>query len=337
LRPGWPNAFEVSAWHSAKLVGIVLLFERTAHRTKFIPVKTLYVNEAGEPELDMTIEYNGFLVNPEFETAATAAMCRFIESHWRSRDELFISGTLSNCAILDYLRDSPLRWKTERQSEGRYVDLTSLRAGDMAFIDTLSRNRRYQIRRSIRAFEKLGPVECTRTEDIATARDWLGELKEHHRIYWESRGRPGAFARPERELFYNALLEYGFSEGTVDLVRVSAGKYTVGMLLNLRKDNIVYYLQSGFAYGLLPKAQPGYVTLNLVIQWYADNGADRFDFLAGGESYKSSLADRKYVLLWGGAQRKRTKFILIELLRSVKRVVAVMRNGMSKAFKKTEG
>jgi len=324
-RSHWPNAYEVTAWHDSKLVGIALLFKQTSRRAKFIPIKSLYINEAGESCLDMIIEHNGFLIDPRFERLATRAMCDFVECYWDSVDEVFISGVSSTNSTFEKFRQGSLQWKTERQSEGRYVDLTSLRSQGTSYLATLSKNRRYQIRRSIRAFEQLGSIQLECAENSTTALEWLGELKMLHQIHWESKGRQGAFSWIERDIFYKRLVDGGVPSGEVSLIRVRAGEATLGVLLCLNKNGVVYYLQSGFNYSLVPNRQPGYVTLSMSIQWYADHGADRYDFLAGGDAYKAILADQCYELVWGAAQRKRFKFKIIESLRGAKQSLASLR------------
>ena len=71
------------------------------------------------------------------------------------------------------------------------------------------------------------------------------------------------------------------------------------------------------------------MTLSLAIQLYADLGVNRFDFLAGGETYKSILADHNYVLLWGTARKRKAKFLLIDALRGAKQSLVSFVEGSS--------
>ena len=128
------------------------------------------------------------------------------------------------------------------------VDLAGLRKTGGGFLDGLSANTRYQLRRSDRAYAALGTLAVQRAATAAEAHGWLDELATLHQASWTARGFPGAFARPFFARFHHALIERGMPRGEIDLLRVTAGAQVVGLLYNFRYRGRSLSYQGGFDY-----------------------------------------------------------------------------------------
>jgi CelD/BcsL family acetyltransferase involved in cellulose biosynthesis len=76
------------------------------------------------------------------------------------------------------------------------------------------------------------------------------------------------------------------------LFRLSSGGEVIGILYNFTHGGRMLAYQSGFAYRADEKrAKPGLTCHRRAIEAALDAGLDCYDFLAGGDRYKRSLAD----------------------------------------------
>jgi CelD/BcsL family acetyltransferase involved in cellulose biosynthesis len=266
-----------------RVVGLAL-FNRRAGR--------FCLAESGDPVLDAPfIEHNGPLLAADTGPEVAAALLRAAWSAGGRR--LVLSGVGEELAAA--AGGVALRRQTR---PAPFVDLARVRqAGDP--LAHLSANTRGQVRRSLRRFAEAGEVVLARAETEAEALAWLDALIALHQRSWQARGKPGAFADPFMRRFHHALVARALPHGEVDLLRLSAGDTVLGYLYNLRRDGHVCAYQSG----LDPAAadshrKPGLVAHVLAIGRAAGEGACLYDFLAGEDRYKRSLATGSRDLVW---------------------------------------
>lgn len=259
----------------------------------------LLLNESGTSRFDAVfVEHNGFLIE-RGHSAGSIAECldAAIGASRRRPRRVVLSGIPES--YLAALRQAPYRHAIRATRAAPFVDLRGLRQQGEAYLDRLSANTRYQLRRSRRRYEAAGELLLHRAESIAEAGDFLSRLAELHQRYWTGRGRPGAFANPDFRRFHEALIERAFAGGAIDLMRVSAGGQALGYLYNLRYRGTVYAYQSGFDYAASDaQRKPGLTCHHLAIEKYLAEGAERYDFLAGGDRYKLSLSTGAATLYW---------------------------------------
>lgn len=164
--------------------------------------------------------------------------------------------------------------------------------------DKLSRNTRQQLHRSNRAYAACGPLRIERAASVAEAHGFLDALIVLHEATWRSRGKPGAFASPAVMRFHRALVAAGAPD-RVELLRVRAGPSVVGYLYNLVAGGWACAYQSGFDYpGAPPHGKPGLTSHALAMAAHRDRGGATYDFLAGPDRYKRSLATGERMLHW---------------------------------------
>lgn len=273
--------------------------------------RTLYLGESGDAALDCVfIEYNGVLAETGREASLIAACLaaarggsgprsfRFRPIHsppagrlWRRR--LVLSGVDSATAVSLREIGSVSR---NRSLPAPFADLCGSNDG---YLERRSANTRHQLRRSLRDYAATGPITIERADTLARALAFLDGLAALHQATWAARGQPGAFAKPFFGRFHRALIERGLERGEVDLLRVAAGEQTIGFLYNYcyRGSSIAY--QSGFAYAAAGRhGKPGLTCHYEAIRFAARWGAVRYDFLAGDDRYKRSLADGAETLHW---------------------------------------
>jgi CelD/BcsL family acetyltransferase involved in cellulose biosynthesis len=276
------------------------LFNRRARR--LLP-PTLWLGESGDPRHDdIFIEHNGILMEHGRPVSLLAACLRAaaggaIGAARLRRRRLVISGVGAEYLAAAQAAGSSVHVRAARPAP--FVDLEALRRTGRTLLDRASGNTRYQIRRSERRYRALGPLVIRRARSLDEAQDFLSELRRLHQTTWIGRGKPGAFANPDFERFHRALIGRGFAGGGIDLLRTTAGERVVGYLYNFRYRGHVYAYQSGFDYDLADtQRKPGLVCHHLAIEMYLAEGARRYDFLAGADRYKLSLATGSVDLHW---------------------------------------
>jgi CelD/BcsL family acetyltransferase involved in cellulose biosynthesis len=155
-----------------------------------------------------------------------------------------------------------------------------------------SANTRQQIRRSDRLYERGGRLAVDVAGSVEAAHTMLEEMAVLHQATWLARGRPGSFAEPFFRRFHRALIARAVPRGEAALLKVSCDQDVVGILYNFVHRGRMSAYQSGFAYRAgEPQAKPGLTCHYRAIQFALDQGLDIYDFLAGEDRYKRSLAD----------------------------------------------
>ena len=291
-------------------------------------VPALYLNTTGQPELDIiTVEYNGFMVAPEWvgqiEAAAIAFLLSGITVAGQRRDEVHIK--TASAPIDAAMLASGVRFAEVQRKPSFRIDLEAVRASGKGYLDTLSANTRQQIRRSMRLYEKRGPLTATRAATVDEALAWLEALGELHQVYWVARGEPGAFAHPYFVAFQRHMLRTCLDKGTVELLRVCAGDEAIGYVYNFVYRGQVYAYLTGIKYEDDSKLKPGLVNHVLCIEAHLAEGAANYDFMAGDNRYKANLGKAGPDMFYLVAQRATLRLQLENGLRAAKNGMAQWR------------
>jgi CelD/BcsL family acetyltransferase involved in cellulose biosynthesis len=271
-----------------------------------------YLGETGDSAMDRVyIEFNGVLCETGRGPALTAACVaaarrgrspsRVGRASWvgPATRRLVLSG-IDEQTMASIGGTGPVRLRQSHASPFTALERApdDVRAPNR-FLESRSANTRQQIRRSDRYYESIGPITTRRAETLSEARAFLRELSRLHQHTWTRRGRDGAFADPFFGRFHDALIERGLPRGEIDLLRVSAGDQVVGYLYNFRHRGRSLAYQSGFDYdGAGRSGKPGLTCHHQALRLAAAAGLWRYDFLAGDDRYKRSLATGAEFLYW---------------------------------------
>ncbi|AMO07692.1 MULTISPECIES: GNAT family N-acetyltransferase [Mycobacteriaceae] len=282
-----------------RTVALAVLGDAQIRRHHIVRARRWVLNATGDPRLDCIFpEHNGLLADPDVGwEGLIEAFCATT-----GVDEISFPGiaTPPPAALVEergLLRE-------ERPESSFAVDLGTLSASGGDITAILSPNARSQLRRALR---KLDPVTIEAASDEQQALDFFRMLKELHIPWWEQRGLPHAFVHPFFERFHERLIERGFAEGAVELLRVQSGDRTLGVLYNFRRGNRIYAYQSGFVH---PRAheRPGVIAHALAIKKAWQDGAEIYDFMAGENRLKRSFGNRTETLSWTVVQKPRLRF-----------------------------
>ena len=294
-------------------VGACLLVKTRSGRG-MVRSRRISVNAAGEPAAETTyVEYNNLLCSRGWESAVASRLAAFlIDKYW---DEVALDG---------FTPGEP--YETLKLAFGGleleeiwhpcyYIDLAELRRNAETFEMSLGSTTRKHLRQTLRSYSKVGPLRLEAAGDTAAALAMFDELAELNKRRWKDRSNCVVFAAPRFVAFHHALIARCFPQRTIELLRLSAGRRTIGIVYNFVHGGSVYFYQSGLDYSIDERLSPGIATLSYAVQRSIDRGMNGFDFLSGEAPYKRRMATSQRQLVWAVFRRPGLKTDIIKLTR----------------------
>lgn len=264
------------------------------------------------------LEYNTVLIRPGLTIDAEGLLHALDNFSW---DEFYLPGLSAQFAerFVDLLNDSE-RFNTilEQKSAAWFVDLEQVREAGMDYLQFLSSNKRNQIRRSIKEYEKDGKIEIRAARNTGEALEFLEQLAALHQKEWRERGMQGAFSNEYFFQFHRDLVSERFPHGEIQMLSVSTPSTVLGYLYSFIYNNRVYFYQSGLNYLPGNVYRPGLVSHYHAILYNAEAGKSVYDFMAGDADYKTSLSTSTEDVYWVRIFHHRALFIAWRWLNSVK-------------------
>lgn len=268
----------------------------------------LSLTAVGDPAYDVPyIEHNGPLVDRDCPAAARLWWQKVATL---GAAMLYLPGINAD-ALAHLHKVGTVRIEQRHLAPQRSLAPVRACKGDVTGL--MSANSRSQIRRAIRAYQRSGPITLERAVTVAEAHHAFEQMAALHTETWLRRGKTGAMS-PIFCSFHRRMLAQGVPAGMVDLLTIKAGPRVIGYLYNFRHRGTVSAYQSGFAYSAAiahekpghekighekpGHEKPGLVCHAIAIRYYATQGLDSYDFLAGAARYKTSFADQARSLIW---------------------------------------
>ena len=318
----------IRVWHGGDLVGMGLYVAQDIRRHGVVFSRAEFLNEYPANGRNMVIEYNGLLAREGYQDAVYTEVIRYLLAENAGCDEIYFGGM----ADIASLRAAAERFHdradliTNQESVSWQVDLAALDSSLDSYLDSLSKNRRWQIRRSCRLYELHGPLRIDAATDVDEALRYFDGLKELHTDRWQSRGGQGSFANPLWERFHRTLIRHAFDRGEIQMLRVSNDQEAIGYLYNFIWRLRVYVLQTGIRPPGDNRLKPAYVANALAIVHNKKLGMSVYDFMHGDSHYKEYLCNQNQTLYWMVVRRHRLKFRLEDLaVKVVRRGRALLR------------
>ncbi|MGC2522565.1 MAG: GNAT family N-acetyltransferase [Stellaceae bacterium] len=128
----------------------------------------------------------------------------------------------------------------------------------------------------------------------------LGDLFRLHEQRWRARGEPGVCGDARVQGFYRAAAHGLLAAGMLRLYRLRIGGAVLAVYYGFIAKETAYAYLGGFDPSQ-PRLSPGMLILAHAIEEARAEGAQRFDFLRGGEAYKYA---------WGVVDRAKTSLRL---------------------------
>jgi CelD/BcsL family acetyltransferase involved in cellulose biosynthesis len=159
-----------------------------------------------------------------------------------------------------------------------------------AWLATLSKRKRTNHAASIRTIEKQGPLAMTVVTDRKRLPGLVADLIRMKDAWGAKQGIVNTLTKPGRPECMTELALQASEEESLHLSLLTCGERTIGIHYGFAGKDGLYYYQPTYDLAFA-KASAGRLHMTLLVMWAIDNGYDRFDFLRGGEAYKTDLAD----------------------------------------------
>jgi CelD/BcsL family acetyltransferase involved in cellulose biosynthesis len=315
---------EILLFHGAgEPVGACLLVRRTVRKGPF-PVRTVYLNAAGEDPADTTwVEFNDLLCLAGWEDAVAGALMSHLGR--RGWDELRLERFCRGRALEALRRECARLLSTPQPCGSFYVDLARLRAAGKPYESVLGSADRARLRQNCKRY---GRVAVHIPDTVPGMLEALEDLAALHQKAWAARGRRGAFASAKFHAFHRRLIARSGPGGGIQMSRVEAGGQPIGVLYNLIHRGRAYFYQSGLAYTDNKRLRPGFLALVKTIDHCLRNtDLEQFHFMPGDDHYKRPLATGRQELESLIVQRPTLKNRAVKGLRGVSRRLRASRTG----------
>ncbi len=300
----------VKVWFNEQLVGMGLFVSKDIKRRFIFRSRGMFLNEYPFDGRNMIIEYNGMLAAKGHEEGVYIETARFLFREFKGHDEFYFGAVVEGST--PFGSEKPCiknaNCLINKESMSRYVDLLSFSSGIDAYLASLSRNRRGQIRRSIRLYEQGGDLQISEANNAEQALAYFDRLKMLHSDYWQAKGESGSFANSQWENFHRTLIEQRFYAGEIQLLKVSNNADEIGYIYSLNLHTHIYVIQTGFRSAQDKRLMPGYVAHTLAIVYNQSKGMTAYDLMHDDVLYKRILCNRSRKLQWLVLQRKQLKF-----------------------------
>jgi CelD/BcsL family acetyltransferase involved in cellulose biosynthesis len=311
-----PRIYTLIAYLNEIPVCIGLLTESVQIRHGFIKSRQLRLHQTGDPLKDQIwIEYNDFICLDEYRKSAVKACLQALNED-NSWDEIVISMMPASRAS-EIADEIPLA-KLEQGQPCYAVNFESVKNAKKEFLDTLSRNTRYQVRKSIRLYENIyGPVTIETAQNQQQALDFFNLAGPYHIQRWFDSG----YSNPQFVNFHKNLISDSFDKDRVSLLKVKAGQETFAIIYYLLVNKTAYFYLHGLKFETNHNLKPGLVAHALASEYFQKLGFTKYDYMGGYSQYKKQLADLSENLVTVVIQRRRSLFILEDMLRRLKNCI----------------
>lgn len=309
-----PELITVTAKYNDQVVAMGLFTASTEVRHKIIYSRQLRLHQIGNELMDQIwIEYNDFTCQDEHRSEAVNSCLIALQNKAFVWDEIILSMSLESRAkqIASVFKNVSIDSTQPCYS----TDLTQVRTSGNSYLQSLSKNTRYQINKSTRLYqEEYGPLVIQQANSADLAKEYFREAGQYHVKRWANSGYNNAYFTK----FHENLIEYAFENKGIHLHKVTAGERTVGILYCHVKGKKVYFYLQGLQSESNAKLKPGLVAHSLITQYYMDNGYESYDYMGGSSQYKMQLSKHLANITTVTIRRQRLKFYLEDFARQIK-------------------
>lgn len=271
------------ATENGKVIGIGLWFESY---TGVCKAKKLSLHKTGISSHDQVwIEYNDFLLDPSFSEKTRAALVAFAVNQltW---DILEIGPAQSR--LISLFETYDIQQKIVWSAPSFSAQLNKQDTLDN-YLLSLSKNVRSQIRRDLSEASNSLTVDVAKTED--ECKKWFSDAATSHIERWRDTTSGSGFSNKRFTDFHYALIEEGFRKGNISLLRFKHNDTIFAHFYYFVDNKNVRFYLSSINYNIqLPFKNLGLLLHAKAIQFFLQQGAEKYDFMGGNAQYKRSLS-----------------------------------------------
>ena len=275
---------------AGRLVGIAPLY-----RTRWplrLPVQVWMLRLLGDGSGDS--EGLDWIVHKSYEVAAVRAWLDWLDRRRSEWDILELNTLPAESPVAQILQEEFRQrgWRYWQRANPHLVLV--LPDSWESYLGSLSKKRRYSVLSSIRGIEKQFRVCLERCKTQTELPRFLDRLFDLHSKRCKAKGEQGAFQWPARRSFFAEMASRFLACGWLDFWLLSLNGQVVAAEFGFCYNNVYSYLQGGFdpAYSA---CRVGIASQALILQELIRRGVRCYDFLSGGELYKTQLGAQRRV------------------------------------------
>ncbi|MFQ6058709.1 MAG: GNAT family N-acetyltransferase, partial [Anaerolineae bacterium] len=159
-----------------------------------------------------------------------------------------------------------------------------------AYLASLDRKQRHEIRRKIRKANREARVEWYIVQDPARL---PAEIEAFLDLHQRSGAEKDEFMEPKMQGFFRAIAQVLQEKGWLQLAFIELNGQKAASLFNFDYQGAILVYNSGYDPRRYANLSPGIVLLSYCIEHAIRQGRKRFDFLRGEEEYKFRFGARE--------------------------------------------
>ena len=199
------------------------------------------------------------------------------------------------------------------------VNLDEVRNSSNGYLGTLSPNKKRQINRTIKYYGRVEDFSIDIPVSLEDALKTFDNLVDLHDSQWQKKIKKSFFANKIVHGFHHDLISRSWSDDTIGIYGIKIKKTVIGYIYGFFSNNTFYFYQSAFSYSDDNKVKTGLLCHAILMDYLAESGLGRYDFLAGEAQYKKSLSNSSYSMNWVDIYRYRWQCGLVSVLRSYRK------------------
>ena len=283
----------VAFWHDSRLVGLAPLCSRRVWVRPGLPMRRLELLGSGErQEEEICSDYLGILAESGREQAVARELSRCIRDQMLGPWDDVVLPAMDGKSPMPILLAEALAPAAVSHGVTATCPFIPLPASFETYLDALSSNHRYLVRRSLRDFDKWAgkSAKLKLAHDRPSLAQGVQVLKDLHSERWSAADRAGVFAAGRFTEFHERVMPELLDQGALELLWLEARGKPIAAQYNLVWHGKVHFYQGGRSLEVPKQIRPGIVMHAHAIRRSIELGRSEYDFLAGASRYKEQLA-----------------------------------------------
>jgi CelD/BcsL family acetyltransferase involved in cellulose biosynthesis len=232
-------------------------------------------------------DYCDFFFRRDYDSGFYKVLLGCLQAQFSAQTEMtFINIPASSITLLEIPRLAPEYGFEAKVMESEVVPLLSLPSSYEAYLNSLNRKHRHELRRKLRRMESLDRVQIINIKDpeeIESAIDAFISLHKEgspdKKVFWEKKGM--------RDFFTTLTRQYS-QQGWAKLSLLLTGNEMLAALLSFCFSDTLYFYNVAYNREY-SSYSPGVFLFDQSIKQAISEGKKTADFLRGGERYKYYL------------------------------------------------